>query len=277
MQAAHAFEPTEADIREPHIPTLLVWVSIAECAVLAGAAAVLFLAPTTGHDIWPWLLTPFNTRFLGALYLASLANIVPLLVVRRPVPARLVTTMILVFSTIVFFTSIGHPHQFRWSEPSAYAWFFLFVSVPTAAAYYTWYLWTRVPVPAAPPSRLRPWLVAAGIPLGGYGLALLFAPGTASDFWPWSLDEFHARVYSGIFVTLAVGAAIVARVGFAAERRTLGATGAVMGAFAIVALGVVDADVHKVAWSSAGTIAWLAMFGAMALGGAALAVSARGV
>ena len=276
MQATHAVDSAPSEFSDPRLPAPLLWISVAECAVLAGAAALLFLAPTTARDIWPWLLTPFNTRFLGALYLASLANIVPLLVVRRRVPARVVTAMLLVFSTIVFFTSIGHPHQFRWSEPSAYAWFFLFVSVPTAAAYYTWYLWTRVPLPAPSRSRLRPWLLAAAVPLGGYGFALLFAPNTAADFWPWPLDEFHARVYSGIFLTLAVGAAIVARAGFAAERRTLGATGAVMGAFAIVALGVVDADVHKVDWTTAGTVAWLAMFGAMALGGAALAVSARG-
>lgn len=265
-------EASEAD--NPRVPPLLLWASLLEAAVLAGAAVVLFFAPATGRDIWPWQLTPFNTRFLGALYLASLATILPLLLLPRQAPGRLVSSMIFVFSTIIFVISVSYPHQFEWGRPSAYAWFVLFTSVPAIGGYFAGH-YRGTGLPPTPP-WLRKALLAAAAPLAGYGILLLTAEGRASDFWPWQLDGFHGRVYSAVFITLAAGAVIVAQSGSAIERRTLGLTALVLGCFAIVALAVVDADVNTVHWSSTATIAWLAMFSAVGISGASLlAVSAR--
>ena len=41
----------------------------AEAAALLGAGAVLFLAPGTAADLWPWTLTPLTSRAMGAFVL----------------------------------------------------------------------------------------------------------------------------------------------------------------------------------------------------------------
>ena len=49
-----------------------------------------FVAPQLLGPIWPWATTPFNARFLGAVYLAQLMAVGVLLVVNRAAPGRLV-------------------------------------------------------------------------------------------------------------------------------------------------------------------------------------------
>ena len=40
------------------------------------------------------------------------------------------------------------------------------------------------------PATLRLVLIGAAVPLAGYGLGLLAAPGTFTGFWPWPIDGF---------------------------------------------------------------------------------------
>ena len=103
--------------------------------------------------------------------------------------------------------------------------------------------------------------------LGGYGLALLVLGAGATGFWPWAIDDFHARIYSTAFLTPAVGALLLFRVGTRLEDRTLGATQLVSGVAAIAGFVVVDANLHQAAWDVAGTWLWLALCAAIAVVG----------
>jgi hypothetical protein len=236
----------------------------AQGLVIALAGVVLFFAPTLGHDLWGWELTPFNTRFLGGIYLAALVPFATLLVVRTWELAQLVVPMDFVFMSIVLCVSLAYADRFLSDRPVTWAWFTIFVSIPLYTGYFLLRYRERLrPVVHRPAPRVRTALLAAAVPLGGYGLAMLAAPGTVTGFWPWPIDGFHGRVYSAIFVSLALGAAILARGGGPVGLRTLGLTCVALGALEPIGLVVVDARVDKVDWSAAGTWAWLAMFAAL--------------
>jgi hypothetical protein len=244
---------------------------IVEAGVLAGAGIVLFFAPGLAHDIWGWELTPFNTRFLAAVYFASLVAVAALILVRRLAPARLVVPMVFVFTAVVLVVSLVYVRHFIWERPVTWAWFLIFVAVPADAAYFLWTLRrARAPVsrPVMRPMRLG--LLAVAVPCVAYGIGLLAAPGTMTSFWPWPIDSFHGRLYSAVFFTLAVGAVVVALGASPVELVTLGLTWAVLGVFQPIGLLVVDADTNRVEWSRAGTWGWLAIFFATFLIGAAL-------
>jgi hypothetical protein len=255
------------------IPLLVPW--LVQASVIAGAGVVLFLAPTLGRDIWGWELTPFNTRFLGAIYLAALPDFVALLVVRRWTLARLVVPMDLLFMSVVLAVSLAYVDRFEWERPVTWAWFLIFVSVPVYTAYLLWRFRGAGPGSAqAPPESVRLALIAAAVPLAGYGIGLLAAPGTLTGFWPWSIDGFHGRVYSAIFVTLGLAAALAARAASPVALGTLGLTCVALGALQPLGLVVVDADANRVDWSSFDTWAWIAIFAALLLYGLALTGSA---
>jgi hypothetical protein len=235
--------------------------------VIAGAGVVLFFAPITGHDIWGWELTPFNTRFLGAIYLAALVDFVALAAMRRWAIARLVMPMDLLFMSVILIVSLHYTGRFLWDRPVTWAWFAIFGFVPVYSAYFLWRfreLWGSPPANARPlTARLRRTLLAAAVPLAGYGAGLLAAPGTLTGFWPWSIDGFHGRVYSAIFVTLALASVIASRAAAPIELATLGLTCVALGALEPIGLLVVDRDLNKVDWSGFGTWTWMSMFAAI--------------
>ena len=259
----------------PRIALVLLVPAFVQGLVIAGAGVVLFFAPTTGRDIWGWDLTPFNTRFLGAIYLAALVDFVALAVARRWIPARLVLPMDLLFMSVVLLVSLAYVDRFKWERPVTWAWFFIFVSVPIYAAAFLWRfrsLWSADRAPGQRPSRrARLMLAVAALLLAGYGVGLVIAPETVTGFWPWPIDGFHGRVYSAIFLSLALACVLVARASSSLELATLGVTCAVLGALEPLGLLVVDADVDKVDWAAPGTWAWIAMFGALLVFGLALA------
>jgi hypothetical protein len=74
--------------RTREIPRFLLVASVAEAVVLAAVGAVLFFAPSFARRHWPREPTAFNTRFLGAVYLASLAAVAVLVAVARWSAAR---------------------------------------------------------------------------------------------------------------------------------------------------------------------------------------------
>jgi hypothetical protein len=254
------------------VPLLVPW--LVQGLVIGGAGAVLFFAPTTGHDIWGWELTPFNTRFLGAIYLAALVPFLVFALVRRWTFARLVVPMDLLFMSVVLAVSLAYVDRFKWERPTTWAWFLIFVSVPLYTAYLVVRLRTIRPAAPEPPRpSVRIVLRAASIPLAGYGIGLLVAPATVTSFWPWPVDGFHGRVYSAIFVTLALAAVIAARGSSSVDLATLALTLIALGALQPIGLAVVDASVDKVDWSAAGTWIWIAMFAAMVALGVALAAT----
>lgn len=245
----------------PPITSLLRRFTKVEFVVLAVAGGSLFFIPDIARLIWPWALTPFNMRFLGAIYLASLVGVAMLLRVGRWEPARLVAPQIFTFTVVVLIVSWMNLGRFGPTSLITVAWFVLYTALPINAAYYVWT--SRAsgsPGPTPLSGSLRAYLLIQGLITGAYGLGLLIAPGPSSAFWPWTIDDFHGQMYSAAFLTLAVGSLIVWRSASRVEGVTLGAIQFTLGLLSILGLAIVDLSVHRVAWQAAGTVAWSGAF-----------------
>lgn len=260
----------------PRIGILLRAVTWLEVVILLWAGAGLLFYPPVAQGVWPWALTPFNMRYLGAIYLAALVAAWLQAKSGGWSPSRVVTVMIFVFTLVVTILSFVHGARFDPRRIETWIWFVLYIGVCVNAGVHLW-LYRRWPAGAAaqPGATLRAMLVGIAMLLGIYGLLLLAAPGIASSFWPWKLDAFHAQLYSVTFLTPAVGAWLLLRSTTRAERVALGATLAAWGGLPIVGLVITDATTRRVPWTSAGTWMWLALFAAMTLAGAWIAWSRR--
>ena len=257
----------------PAIPQLLRAKTVVEMIVLVVAGFSLYLLPGWTRDVWPWEITPFNTRFLGSIYLASLVSVASLALIARRAPARLVAPMILGFTTIILVVSIAYTDRFE-DRFSTIAWWIIFVVTPLGSAYFVWRYHRTTPALAnVTPRTLSRFLALEAVATGVYGVLLLVAPTWSTSFWPWPIDDFHGRVYSALFVTLAVGSFLVLRRAAPNELTTLGATQLTLGLTAIAGLVIVDADVQKVDWSAVGTWIWVGGFTLILLAGLGLTAS----
>jgi hypothetical protein len=252
----------------PKISFVLRFLTLVEVVVLFVAGVGLFLAPKLIQPLWPWELLPFNVRFLGAVYAASCLAAIMQTAYARWSPARLVTPMIFIFTTIIVVISFMYFGKFNFQRWEVWVWFFLYILIPVNAAYHLWLYRNIPPVDATPLTPFaRNLLLVETAVLGLYGLALLIIPTTATMIWSWSIDTFHAQLYSVTFLTPAIGAYMLTKGATKLEWQTLGLAQIVLGLFPILGVIIVDAAVHKVVWSAVGTWVWFALFAAMLLGG----------
>ncbi len=257
---------------------LLRAVTFIEVVVLFGAGFGLFFLPDLARELWPWPPAPFNTRFLGSIYLTALLPVAVMLIAGRWAPARGVLPAIFIFTTIVLFVSVFNFDLLDFQRWSTHVWFVLYIILPINSAYHMG-LYRRLP-PAEPiptPPAWRAYLLGVSIVLGLYSMALLIAPETFTGFWPWKIDAFHGRMYSAAFASGAVGAWVAARVAARIEFFTAGITQATFGLFSILGLVLVDAAVHRVDWSQPGTWVWVGAFAVMLIASIGMIGRVRGM
>ncbi len=157
---------------------------------------------------------------------------------------------------------------------STIAWWIIFVVTPLKSAYFVWRYRHTAPSLATPtPRALSSFLALEALGTGVYGALLLVAPTWSTSFWPWPIDAFHGRLYSALFVTLAVGSFLVLRRAAPNEFATLGATQATLGLTAFAGLVIVDANVQKVDWDAIGTWIWVGGCAVTVLAGLGLSVN----
>jgi hypothetical protein len=231
----------------------------------------LFFYPDLFGPRWPWKLTPFNMRFLGAFYLAEMSAIVTLMLVNRWAPGRLVLPLSCLFTVVVSIVSVIHLDQFGLQRRTTWAWFVLYVGSALITGYFAW-RYRRLPPanPIPPPQPWRSYLLGHGGIIGLYGLGLLFMPTLFSAFWPWPVDAFHAQVYSAIFLVNAASAYILLRAVAPIELFTLGLAQSLFGLCAILGTVIEDATAHRVDWSLLGTWLWIGAFAWLCLTGLAM-------
>jgi hypothetical protein len=264
--------------RNPRLAPLLRAVTFVEVIVLFGAGFGLFFLPDLARELWPWPPAPFNTRFLGAIYLASLVTVAMMLATSRWAPARIILPALLAFTAIVLAVSLLNLDYFDLTRWSNWIWFPLYVVLPINAAYHMW-LYRRLP-PADPvptPATWRVYLLGVTIGVGLYGVGLLIAPEALAAFWPWQIDAFHGRMYSAAFITGAVLAWLISRAAAPVEFLTAALAEGVLSFFAIAGLLLVDAQVRRVDWSSPGTWLWVGAFAVMLVASIGMLLRVRGM
>jgi hypothetical protein len=219
----------------PRVPDLLRAVTWFECVVVASAAALLLTTPTWGgQEIWAWQTPPFNARYVGVIYLAALVALLVFAIHGRWNPGRLVLWMIFTFTAAIMVVMLAYAGRFEWMRVATWVFWPLYLFLPVNSAIFLWRLRDlRVPEPLV---HARAALTVLALLLGGYGVALLAIPETATDFWPWPVDAFHARIYAATYLTPAVGAWVLRGGATPEELRTLGLTLVVFGVAAIVAV-----------------------------------------
>jgi hypothetical protein len=244
----------------PRISPLLSAVTWLEVAVLLVAGGGLLIAHPHVIGIWPWSLAPFNLRFLGALYTAALLAAFLQSWYGKWAPARTVTSMIFVFTLVVTVCSFMHWDRFDPARVEVWVWFVLYIGVCMNAGAHLWWYRSIAAAGSPPSSRSRVVLLIQTIVLGGYGLALLIAPEPSARLWPWKIDAFHAQLYSVTFLTPAVGALSLLRSVTRIDWFTLGITQLAWGLLPILALVIVDLQLHRVDWLAWQVWLWIGLF-----------------
>jgi hypothetical protein len=263
----------------PVVPSFLRWVLAVECSVVFAAGVLLFFLPGLAAQVWPWVIPPFNSRFIGAVYLAAYLPLILFWFVPRWIPGRLTLWMILSFTGLVTIAMLIHWNAFEWNRPSTFLVFWpLYIFLPINSA-----IFLRRSNGAGiangydGPAALRISLLALGLLGGAYGAGLLIAPEALTNFWPWPVDAFHGRMYAAAFVTPAVAAWIMSlRPRFASEYLSMGLN-LVMGGFLPI-VGTLWTNVsapaeRQVNFSSAGTWAFFIFFFLTGILGVVLIVS----
>lgn len=266
-------EPSPLDqlqLNSAALPPMLLAMVMVSIVLLIIVGGMLFCFPELGQSRWVWPLKPFNTRFLGAIYLTSLVGLVSLVVSRSVSLARLIIPMMSVFTTIVLLVSCLQLQQFNAERRITDIWFWLYLVDCVGATYWCGYLksYNFLGLRRLPTS----WAVGLGIQsgiLGAYGLSLFFSPGAAGAAWLWPLDVFHAQLYSAIFLAGALGSAMLSRWATAAETRTLGLIQVTFSALVLLGTWLVDKEVQGIDWGLFVNWAWvgaIALLGVFGLG-----------
>ena len=96
------------EARDFPVGRLLWFATLAECVVLGVAGIGLLVVPDLIVPLWPWPLSPFTARALGAVYLAAFVATVSLGIRPWWSPARVVVPMVAVFTTIMTVLSVAY-------------------------------------------------------------------------------------------------------------------------------------------------------------------------
>lgn len=261
----------------PPISVVLRFFTFIKVLVLFTVGAGLLIVPATASQIWPWELLPFNARFLGAIYAAACVAAVIQLVYARWSPARLVTSMIFLFTTLISILSFVYIKNFDFQRWEVWVWFIVYIILPINAAYHLWLYRNLPPVDSTPlVNSTRTILTVQSIVLGLYGLMLIVAPDFAKGIWSWEIDNFHARVYSVTFLTPAIGSYLLTKGATKLEWTTLGLAQLLLGFLPILGVLIVDVAVDRVDYSAIGTWVWFLLFACMGSLGVWMLNNAKG-
>ena len=259
------------------MPMPLVIMALISSLLLLLVGGSLFFFPEFARSRWVWSLTPFNTRFLGAIYLASLVALSMLLVThRRALASRLMVPMMWVFTTVVLVVSCLQIEQFDLTRRTTAIWFGVYAADCLGSSYYLWHYRKPIFTVSQPlPRRWQRYLQWQAAVLGVYGFGLLLLPAQFGLFWPWPLDALHCQLYSAMFLTGAAGAALLARQATAMELWAFGLIQLTLSGLVLVGVVIVDLAVRRINWGSFGNWAWMGAVLLLAIAGLALVLASR--
>lgn len=250
-----------------------IYALIVISAVVIGSS--LLVAPQAILDLWPWTLTPFNAGFLGAIYLSELAGALMLLLFARVSPGRIALWLSVVFAGIVTVVSALHLDQFDPNRRITLIWFVLYGGATLASIVLVWMQreLTAVMQPASGTWRTL-LMVTTGV-YTVYGLGMLLLPDTFTAFWPWTVDAWHAQVYSAPCIMVGLSAFILMRGARSIDFTTLGLSLLALGGGSVLSTILFDMQAQRVDWSLPGSLFWVVLFGAIAAIGIAYLFHAR--
>jgi hypothetical protein len=205
----------------------------------------------------PLRLTPLNTRFVAALYLAGGVGVLWAAFSRRRDESRLFVLGFGLATGMILILTMLHWSDFMGDDlPHRPVWIFVYVADPLLALLIVPIasLWPRL---RGSRHRLTPLFLVEAATFGVLGLALLVLPDQVAAGWPWTLPPLAGQLYACFFVTFAVGAIFAAR-----ESETRAIRGYTLSSVLLMALVLLASLLHldrfksePVSWI------WFASFG----------------
>jgi hypothetical protein len=258
---------------------------LAATALVFLAGLQLFVFPTRTAEWFAWTVDPpVTAAFLGAAYWASAVVQWTSSRATAWADARVAVPSVLTFTVLTLLVTLVHLDRFHLGSQFAtetravtWAWLAIYAIVPVALAA----LWLRQrTVPGGDPPRLHPlvgWLrvavAAMAAVLLAAGVALLVAPETAAQAWPWDLTALTGRAIGAWLVGLGVSAVQTVLENDARRARPVAVGALALPVLAAVALARFPDDV---AWGSAPAVVLVVVLAAWAvLGGAIIARERR--
>lgn len=258
------------------VPMPLFIIALISSLLLVLVGGSLFFFPEVARSRWVWSLTPFNTRFLGAIYLTSLVGLSILLVTRRVLSVRLIVPMMWIFTTVVFVVSCLQIEQFDLARRATAIWFGLYAADCIGSGYYLWHYRRQIfMVSGHLPRHWHLYLQLQAAFMGIYGFGLLLLPTQFGSFWPWPLDVFHCQLYSAIFLAGAAGSALLTRQATPMQLWLLGLIQTTLSGLVLTGVVIVDIAVRAINWVSFSNWAWMGAFALLGIVGIALMLEAR--
>lgn len=249
-------------LSEPHsrliqVPPGLLIPGSVSVVLLVLVGGLLLGAPSLIQPYWPWTLSPFNTRFLGAIYFSAAIPLWMMFFCRKSASLSVLLPVFTCFTVYLFLVSLGHLQSFQ-DRLASRLWFSLYGVDSALGALYCWRLRSHFRRPRPdPPVWMRRVFQGQAVVLGGYGLGLLLG---AAKFWPWPLDGFHAHLYSGVFVTGSLASWLLSRGAIAPELSTFGLTQGCLGLLMGLGFWGVDRQVQKLNWTQVSPWLWQGLF-----------------
>ncbi len=245
----------------------------ASLLVLA-VGAILFVGSTHTARYFAWTIkSPLTAAFLGANYLAAVA--LELLAARQREWARVRVAFwpVLAFTSVTLVVTLIHLDRFHLhggafvTRLGTWIWLAIYVVVPPVMIVLG-ARQLRVSGVDAPRSRPFPRffiraVVGQAAVLTGLGAALLIAPLTTANVWPWALTPLTGRAIGAWLLGMGLGSLLAVReADFERARIAFVAFGAAV-LLQVVALARYGDELH---WPSASAVGYLAvLMGVLAL------------
>ena len=182
-------------------------------------------------------LSPFNVRFIAALYLGGGVIILLVAVVRRAVDARIALYAFFVITALVLVMTFVYWQAFT-QDGVPWVWLVTYIVDPVLAPLA---LVTLGLIGPAEPGwhRLTALFVGEAIVFGVSGGPAADRSDRVLEAWPWTLTRLLARVYAAFFLAFALGAALAAK-----ERRVAAVRPFLVGSIVLLAGTLVASLVH---------------------------------
>ena len=230
-----------------------------------------YATPTRVDRAIPWLVPPLHARFLGSMYLSGAALMLGGILSRRWAQARIINTMIYLWTGMLFVVSLFYLPTFDIARTQVWFWWGAYLVYPVIAAVLAFRYRQE---PADYGRELPRWAVAylwvQGLLVISLALGLLLLPNRMIPLWPWKITPMLAQIYSSPFFSYGIASLLMA-----SRPRWSEALASLVGTWVFVAAVLLASWLHRGLFMFTETpdILWFAAFGVatLVLGGLSIA------
>jgi hypothetical protein len=174
-----------------------------------------YFVPSMSDSAIPWRLPPLCATLFGAMYLSGAVFTATCMCARRWTDIRAVMPMIAIWTGGLTIISLFYLPAFDFARIQVLTWFGAYIVYPLIALglMLMHHRQNRVHPLEEPalPAWVRRYLLMQSAVMVVAGLALLLAPQTMSQLWPWTTGRMMLQLYAAPFLSYGIGSFILRR------------------------------------------------------------------